>query len=112
MSSKVRQTLTLEEPSENRGDDAPNIVAYRVSQLEKAVNTGFKKQAEHLDALVQGFVTEKEMMDAKQEGKLEHDRLWSEIRKIQSWGTWAARTIGAVLIVALLALLASRSIVH
>ena len=112
MNSQVKQTLTFEQPTEVRSDDAPNIVAYRVSQLEKAVNTGFEKQAERLDAMVQGFVTEKEMTDAKQEGKLEHDRLWSEINKIKGWGTWVARTISALLIAAVLALLTSKSIVH
>lgn len=73
----------LLEPADS-GDDAPNVVAYRVKQLEGAVvdmgNTiklGLKEHNDKLDKLANNFATKTEVDDvAKRVSSLESDRRW------------------------------------
>lgn len=41
-------------------DAVPNVVAYRVGQLEQAVQAGFKEHNDKLDKLINNFITKEE----------------------------------------------------
>lgn len=69
-------------------DSSPAVVAYRVAQLELTVRDGFERQTEQLTKIVDGFVTEKEMIEARKEGDEEHKRLWAAIADIKKSAKW------------------------
>lgn len=71
----VKKTTIIEDPpiSEN----TPGVVAYRVGQLEKAVNDGFKEHNDKLDQLVANFATQADLVSVSARvSDLESDRKW------------------------------------
>lgn len=71
-----RITTIVEEPPIPT-DNAPNIVAYRVGQLEDAVRIGFKEHNEKLDQLVTNFATNDTVAGIDiRVTSLESDRKW------------------------------------
>jgi lipid A disaccharide synthetase len=72
---KTQKSTVIQETSTGPNDDSPGVVAYRVGRLEVAVREGFLTQAEQLRNIVDGFVTEKELTEAKAAGDEIHQRL-------------------------------------
>lgn len=69
-------------------ESTPAVVSYRVGQLELTQKEGFAALNDKLDNIVAGFVTEKEMTEAKLEAAEEHKRLWQAIRDIKASAKW------------------------
>lgn len=59
------------------GKDSPQVIAYRLEQVEGAVKEGFKEHNDKLDRLVTNFATKVETqgIDARV-ASLESDRIW------------------------------------
>lgn len=85
-------------------ESTPAVVSYRVGQLETTQKEGFKTLNDKLDTIVQGFVTEKEMTEAKQNATeihaemvkqkdVEHAQLWAAIKEIKTNAKWWVGTI-------------------
>lgn len=91
----IKQTIFSETAP---ADNEPTVVAYRMGQLEKR----FDQFETKLDDMRTGLVEEREFSEAKLEAKVEHDRLWAEIKAAKDWGRWAIRIIGAALIAGIL----------
>jgi O6-methylguanine-DNA--protein-cysteine methyltransferase len=64
-------------------DSSPAVVAWRVGQLEANQEKRFDSLSQQLEKIVEGFVTEKEMTEAKLEGAEEHKRIWAAILEIK-----------------------------
>jgi hypothetical protein len=72
---KTRTTITRE--TGMPADEAPNIVAYRVGQLEQAVKDGFKSHNDKLDELVNNFASVTDLKNVSDRvSDLENDRKW------------------------------------
>lgn len=79
-------------------ESTPAVVAYRVGQLEQTQKEGFAALTDKLDKITDGFVTAKELTEARLDGEAEHKRLWKEINTIKSWASWAFRAIVVALL--------------
>jgi hypothetical protein len=69
------RTETIVKETKVGDDNTPGIVAYRVGQLEQAI----KAYTDKFDDLIKGFVTEKELHDAKLQAAEEHKQLWDKV---------------------------------
>lgn len=69
-------------------ESTPAVVSYRVGQLENTQKEGFATLNNKLDSMVAGFVTEKEMVEARLEGEKEHKALWLAIEDIKKSARW------------------------
>lgn len=90
---RIKRETLIQETTVSQNDDSPSVVAYRVGRLEQAVKDGFESQTAQLRNIVEGFVTEKELTEAKQESDLEHKRLWGAIEDIRKASRWWVGTI-------------------
>ena len=73
-----KTTIIQEEPK-----DSPDVIAYRVGELEKSVNEGFKTVHQKLDELKDGFVTHEQFeKEVKEAGKL-HANHETRIQKLE-----------------------------
>lgn len=85
------------------GEDSPAVLAYRVGELEKASREGFKIIGEKLEHMSMNYATHKDIEVAKQQVKLEHDAIYSELEDVKSdiqslkKKTWVQNTLSAIL---------------
>lgn len=97
--------LIVEESTDSK--DQPAVLAYRLGSLEQTVKEGFQTQTDRFDELIKGFVTEKEMAEAKAEADEEHKRIWKEINAIKANAKWwfATTIAGAGVVVGIVGLI-------
>lgn len=86
MAKSNKQINKEAEVSDN--DSSPAVVAYRVGQLEANQKERFDSLSQQLTKIVEGFVTEKEMVEAKLEASEEHKRIWKAIAEIKASAKW------------------------
>ncbi len=85
-----------------QGEDSPAVLAYRVGELEKASREGFKELGEKLENMSTNFATHKDIEVAKEQAKMEHEAIYSEIEDIKDdvqslkKKTWIQNTLSAV----------------
>ena len=85
------------------GEDSPAVLAYRVGELEKASREGFKIIGEKLEQMSMNYATHKDIEVAKQQAKLEHNAIYSELEDVKSdiqslkKKTWVQNTLSAIL---------------
>lgn len=85
------------------GEDNPAVLAYRVGELEKASREGFKIIGEKLEHMSLNYATHKDVGVAKQQAKLEHNAIYSELDDVKSdiqslkKKTWVQNTLSAIL---------------
>lgn len=106
----TKQTTRTEEVT-MIDDNSPGIVAYRVSQLEKTQKEGFLALNDKLEGIVQGFVTEKEMADAKVAAAEKHADMERRLTKLEGWNVWVTRIVLGAVVLGVLALLFSQNVV-
>lgn len=80
-------------------DDSPSVLPYRVGRLEVAVEKGFANQEKQLRDIISGFVTQKDLTEAKSEAREEHARIWGAINGIKRFGGWAVGVLLTTLLV-------------
>lgn len=84
-------------------EDNPAVLAYRVGELEKASREGFKIIGEKLEQMSMNYATHKDVGVAKQQAKMEHEAIYSEIEDIKEdvkslrKKTWIQNTLSAIL---------------
>lgn len=84
-------------------EDNPAVLAYRVGELEKASREGFKIIGEQLEQMSMNYATHKDVGVAKQQAKMEHEAIYSEIEDIKEdvkslrKKTWIQNTLSAIL---------------
>lgn len=85
------------------GEDNPAVLAYRVGELEKASREGFKIIGEKLEHMSMNYATHKDIEVAKQQAKLEHNAIYSELEDVKldiqslKKKTWVQNTMSAIL---------------
>lgn len=78
-------------------DSSWAVVAYRTAQLEINQEKRFDNLSQQIEKIVEGFVTEKEMIEAKKESSEEHRRIWEAIAEMKKFAKWCvAITIAAI----------------
>lgn len=100
--------------------NAPNILAYRVGQLEKKQEAGFTRLEEKIDKYADGFVTQAQMIVAQQRADEAHERISKDIKTardefkvadknqslriqgLEDWNTWAVRTVIGFVVIGVL----------
>jgi hypothetical protein len=92
-------------------NNAPDVLAYRVGQLEIAVATGFRELKSELAAQRSVYATKVELADAKAICHEEHQRRDADITVIQKWLEWATRIVIGAVIVAVLALVVGPQVI-
>ena len=80
--------------------DSPDVLAYRVGQLEKTTANGLKEVKEELVNLKNHFVTHADLDAAKQQSDLEHQNIKDDIKELQDWNKWAIRIVLGIVITA------------
>lgn len=93
-------------------DNSPSVVAYRVKALEDTVKQGFDKQAEKIDGILLGFVSNNRFNEAKLAADEEHRVLQRQIDKINSNLSWVVKLVIGAVIAAVLAAAGISSSVH
>lgn len=84
------------------GEDSPAVLAYRVGELEKASRQGFKELGDKLELMSHNFATHKDIEVAKEQAKMEHEAIYSEIEDMKEdvkslkKKTWIQNTLSAV----------------
>ena len=63
-------------------NNAPDVLAYRVGQLELAVATGFKELKIELATQRELYATKVEVVEAKTQAHEEHERIWNEVKRV------------------------------
>jgi hypothetical protein len=63
-------------------NNAPDVLAYRVGQLEIAVSNGFKELKAELSSQKALYATKVEVVEAKTQAHEEHERIWNEIKRV------------------------------
>lgn len=85
------------------GEDSPAVLAYRVGELEKASRQGFKELGDKLELMSHNFATHKDIEVAKEQAKMEHEAIYSEIEDIKEDvkslknKNWIHNTLSAIL---------------
>lgn len=74
-------------------ESTPAVVAYRVGQLELTQKAGFDSLGKKLDDIVSGFVSEKELTEAKLQAVEEHKQIWDAIKEMKTNAKWWVGTI-------------------
>lgn len=90
-------------------NDSPNVLAYRVGQLEKIVAEGFAKvdgnfatMHAKLDMLKDGFVSHEQLAEAVKQGQIVHSDHERRIASLEGVQIWLIKIIiGAVLLAVL-----------
>lgn len=90
MPQKIKKTII--EKEEVDLDRDPNVQNYRLGQLEKLVERGFKEQSDKMDAFMNSFVNKEDLKQAQEAADKEHSFIWTEIKALQSNNTWLLRT--------------------
>lgn len=60
--TQIKQTIETQD-----ADTAPNVIAYRVGELEKTVVAGFKEHNDKLDTLINNFATKEELAQVQRQ---------------------------------------------
>ena|SRR5690242_15133811 len=89
----------MQEKTAYANDDSPSVLPYRVGRLEVAVEKGFAQQEKQLRDIVAGFVTQRDLAEAKQEAREEHNRIWGAINGIKRFGAWSVGVLLSALLV-------------
>jgi hypothetical protein len=82
----------------------PNVLAYRVGQLEKTVNEGFITLHSKLDTLRDGFVSHEQMAEAIKQSDIVHADFERRISKLEGWNSWGAKIVLGTVFLAILGL--------
>lgn len=82
-------------------NDSPDVLAYRVGQLEIATATGLKEIKDELHNLQNTFVTTAELTDLKH-------NLNKRLNKLEAWNEWAVKIVFAIIISAVIALVIAK----
>lgn len=102
---QAKQTvITEQEVPPINPDDAPNVVAYRVGELEKTLKAGLLALHGKLDELRDGFVSHEQLAEAVKQGDLVHTDQERRISKLERWNEWLVRLVVGAVILAILAL--------
>ena len=80
MTRKASTTVT----QKLNDQDTSSVLAYRVGQLEKTVDIGFKELKVELQELKAHYATKTELADVKAQAHEEHQRLWDKINEVDS----------------------------
>lgn len=92
----VSETLLSPDP-----ETSPIVVAYRVGQLEKAVNDGFENIKQEMHGMINGFVSGKEFMEYKKEAETDNKQLWTAVDEFKrTFRFWITTGIGATAAIA------------
>lgn len=100
MSDSNRSIINVNPP---RSEDSPDVLAYRVGELEKASREGFKNLAEKLETMSHNFATHKDIDVAKQQARMEHEAIYAELADVKDdirslkKKTWIQNTLSAIL---------------
>lgn len=113
----TRKTTTITKREEGMDEnDNPAVLAYRVGQNERGLNTALKQQAEgfarldvKLDVLASGFVTGTELKSVQDRADVKHAAQDEKIKALEGWNTWAARIVFSLLIASIVTTLALKS---
>ena len=118
--SKSKQTVIKE--TEVTEQDSPNVLAYRVGQLEKSQEKGFVELKEQngslinkIDLLAHNFASKSDLESVEKRKNEEHMELEAKIKagdlslerrisKIESWGNWLIGIVGSAIVLAILGL--------
>lgn len=101
--SKTNNPNNVVNVNPQTGEDSPAVLAYRVGELEKASREGFKNLGEKLEMMSHNFATHKDIEVAKEQAKMEHNAIYSEIEDLKSdiqslkRKTWIQNTLSAIL---------------
>lgn len=85
-----------------QGEDSQPVLAYRVGQLEKASKEGFESISKKLEQMGGNFATHKDIEVAKEQAKLEHEAIYTEIGDVKAdvqslkKKTWIQNTLSAI----------------
>lgn len=101
-------------------ENSPDVLAYRVGELEKASREGFKELGIKLELMSHNFATHKDIEVAKQQAKMEHEAIYTEIEEVKKdvnslqKRTWIQNTLSAILgaVLALLTAFAFNNIIQ
>lgn len=75
-------------PDPNLANDKPDVLAYRVGQLENAVREGFEAQSNKIDNLIGEFALTKDLNNAIKVAEDEHIQIWGAIKEIKNNAKW------------------------
>lgn len=101
--SKTNNPNNVVNVNPQTGEDSPAVLAYRVGELEKASREGFKNLGEKLEMMSHNFATHKDIEVAKEQAKMEHEAIYSEIEDIKEDvkslknKNWIHNTLSAIL---------------
>ena len=97
--------------NEHKSEDTSPVLAYRVSQLEKALTKGLdeikeqnKIHADKIDVYLHSVATKSDIATLVEQKSVEHARLDKRIEKIENWLAWVGRSIIGAVIAAVLGL--------
>lgn len=94
-----------------QADDHPDVIAYRVGQLERSQAEGFARLEAKLDVMNNNLVTVGQLDAAKEEAKTVHREINKKIAKLEEWNTWAVRIVlGAVIIAVVSSVLVTKGV--
>ena len=102
MSSNKTNNQPIVNVNPQMGEDSPAVLAYRVGELEKASREGFKQVTEKLETMSHNFATHKDIEVAKEQAKMEHKAIYTEIEDIKEdvksfkKKTWIQDTLSAI----------------
>lgn len=85
-------------------DDSPNVVAYRVGELEKTVAQGFLTIHNKLDELRDGFVSHEQLDEHQKKADLIHAEQGRRIKKLEDNNAWVVRLVLTAVILSILAI--------
>lgn len=92
MSRKSTQTMTVETDGE-QPNDTPNVVAYRVGELEKITAIGLREVRDELVNLKNHFVTHADLEAVKTQHNIEHRSITDDISDLQNWNNWFVKIV-------------------
>ena len=88
--------------NQQRGEDSPAVLAYRVGELEKASRESFKIIGEKLEQMSINYATHKDIESAKNQAKMEHEAIYAELEDVKvdvlslKKKTWIQNTLSAI----------------
>lgn len=91
MAQKIKKTVIEKEVEVDLERD-PNVQNYRLGQLEKLVERGFREQSEKMDAFMNSFVNKEDLKQAQDQADKEHSYIWAEVKALRENNKWLLRT--------------------
>jgi hypothetical protein len=108
--AKAKQTVITEQEVPIPADAAPNVVAYRVGQLEVVVDKGFKALHEKLDELRDGFINHEQFDEAQKQNAQARAEIERRVYRLERWNDWLARLVIGAVVLAIIALVINTKI--